>query len=269
MLVFPNAKINIGLNIIEKRDDGYHNIETLFYPIYRLYDALEVVEAKELSLTVSGYSIADGIDDNLIIKAYRLLQNDFGLPPVAFYLKKAIPMGAGLGGGSADASFTLKALNDMFRLGLTERQLMDYALKIGADCPFFITNRPSYAQGKGERLIVNALDLTGKYLLMIKPDIHLSTKEAYAGITPRKSDISLQESLKQPIRQWRDMVINQFEQSIFSHYTELKTIKDEIYRLGADYAAMSGSGSTIYGIFDQMPDADKIGSRYYKKVVLL
>ncbi len=137
MLVFPNAKINIGLNIVEKRADGYHNIETLFYPIYRLYDALEVVEAKELSLTVSGYAIADSIDDNLIIKAYRLLQSDFGLPPVAFYLKKAIPMGAGLGGGSADASFTLKALNEMFRLGLTESQLMDYALQIGADCLFF------------------------------------------------------------------------------------------------------------------------------------
>lgn len=269
MLVFPNAKINIGLNIVEKRADGYHNIETLFYPIYRLYDALEVVEAKELSLTVSGYAIADSIDDNLIIKAYRLLQSDFGLPPVAFYLKKAIPMGAGLGGGSADASFALKALSDMFRLGLTESQLMDYALQIGADCPFFITNRPAYAQGKGEQLTIGELDLTGKYLLMIKPDIHLSTKEAYAGVTPYKSGISLQDVLKQPIIQWRNAVKNDFEQSVFRRYPELKAIKEDVYGLGADYAAMSGSGSTIYGIFDRMPDVDKIGNRYYKKIVLL
>ena len=175
MISFPNAKINIGLNVVERRNDGFHNIETLFYPVYQLYDVLEIIETEEVSLSVLGADISENIEDNLIIRAYRLLQADYSLPALAFYLKKAIPMGAGLGGGSADAAFTLKMLNDMFCLKISNKKLENYAVKLGADCPFFIENKPSMAQSKGEVLTEIDINVKGKFLLLVKPDIYINT----------------------------------------------------------------------------------------------
>ncbi len=268
MLIFPNAKINIGLNVVEKRADGYHNIETVFYPVYGLYDALEAVAADEVSLTVSGFGISGNDTDNLVVKAYRLLNNDFGLPPLAFYLKKAIPMGAGLGGGSADASFTLKALNTMFALGLSDERLERYALQLGADCPFFVGNRPSFAQGKGECLTPIGLDLRGKYLLLAKPAVSVGTGDAYGGVVVRRSEVDLRQAVLQPLNTWRDTITNAFEENIFARYPILSSMKDEMYRLGAVYAAMSGSGSTIYGIFDHAPQGTVSGSCFCKVILL-
>ena len=268
MLVFPNAKINIGLNVVEKRSDGYHNIETVSYPVCGLYDALEAVAADEVSLTVSGFGISGNDTDNLVVKAYRLLNNDFGLPPLAFYLKKVIPMGAGLGGGSADASFTLKALNTMFTLGLSEERLERYALQLGADCPFFVGNRPAFAQGKGECLTPIGLDLRGKYLLLAKPAVSVGTGDAYGGVVVRRSEVDLRQAVLQPLNTWRDTITNAFEKNIFARYPILSSMKDEMYRLGAVYAAMSGSGSTIYGIFDHAPQGTVSGSCFCKVILL-
>lgn len=270
MLVFPNAKINIGLNIVERRTDGYHNIETVFYPLNNLYEALEVVDSKEFALHISGITITDNIEQNLITKAYRLLQRDFGLPPQAFYLKKSIPMGAGLGGGSADAAFALKALNSKFDLRLPPDTLREYALQLGADCPFFINNKASFAQGKGEILSTTALDLSGKYLLAVKPDIHIDTKLAYAGVVPKQAAVYLPDAVKKPMTEWKNLITNDFEKNTFSAYPILQEIKTQIYDLGAVYAAMSGSGSTIYGIFDNLPnDTTCFDECFYKKTVPL
>ncbi len=259
MIYYPNAKINIGLNVVEKRPDGYHNLETVFYPI-KLQDALEMnviedeIPENGYKLKVSG-NILDGTpEDNLVIKAYKLLKSDFNLPALSFTVFKHIPTGAGLGGGSADAAFTIKALNEKFRLGLSEADMEQYAIRLGADCPFFIKNAPVLASGIGNVFHSINLSLKGYTLVLIKPDIFVSTVDAYRNVTPHHPEHSLSELLMKPIQTWKDTVVNDFEKSVFIKFPEIAAIKDKLYDLGAEYASMSGSGSSVYGIFEKPID---------------
>ena len=252
MITFPNAKINLGLYIIEKRPDGYHNLETVFYPI-NLQDALEVkvLENSDLpyKLHVSGTSIEGDAENNLVIKAYRMLSTEYPLPPVDIHLFKHIPMGAGLGGGSSDCAFMLKLLNEKFNLNLSDQKLEAYAARLGADCAFFIRNTPVFASGIGNVFKPINLSLKGYHIVLIKPNIHVDTRNAYAGITPMRPTTSLMDIIQQPIETWKDNLKNDFESSIFIRFPEIAAIKDKLYDLGAVYAAMSGSGSAVYGIF--------------------
>ncbi len=249
MITFPNAKINIGLNITEKRVDGYHNLETIFYPI-EVCDTLEFIE-EETKFTCSGLNIDGESDNNLIMKAYRLLKEEFDLPAINIHLHKAIPMGAGLGGGSADAAFMLKMLNEEFNLGLSPNELEEKAAKLGADCAFFIKNKPTLAKGIGNVFEPTTINLSGYHIVLIKPDVHVSTAEAYGGCKPQRWTTPLEEAIKRPISEWKDCIFNDFEKTVFVAHPELATIKEMLYNKGAVYAAMSGSGSTIYGIFDK------------------
>jgi len=256
MILYPNAKINIGLNITEKRADGYHNIETVFYPI-GLCDVLEVLPSDscgEYSFSSSGIRIDGDPDNNLIIKAYRLLKNDFDIPPIDISLIKQIPYGAGLGGGSADAAFMLKALNSLFGLKIATAKLEKYAVKIGADCPVFIRNKPVFATGIGNEFAKTSVSLKGYFLVLIKPDIHVSTPEAYAKVIPQKPEKSLQELVNLPVEEWKGLIVNDFELSVFDAHPQIAAIKQQLYDAGALYASMSGSGSSVYGIFDKEPE---------------
>lgn len=252
MIVFPNAKINIGLHVVSKRPDGYHNLETLFYPV-KLADALEMAEGEPTGLTVSGIAIDGDTNNNLIVKAYRLLEKDFHLPPVRFYLHKVIPFGAGLGGGSSDAAFTLKMLNDYFDLGISSAGLAGYARQIGADCPFFIHNTPAFATGIGDQLSPIEIGLQGFEILIVKPPFEVSTPEAYRNIVPARSSFDLREIGNIPVEQWKDFVTNDFEKTVFPKYPEIEHLKTILYQMGAVYAAMSGSGSAVFGLFRHLP----------------
>lgn len=256
MITFPNAKINLGLNITEKRPDGYHNLETVFYPI-PLEDGLEITLSNDSSqkfvLHQSGMEIAGDPETNLVVKAYKLLDETFHLPPVEIYLHKRIPSGAGLGGGSADAAFMLKLLNEKFRLNLEDRQLERYAAGLGADCAFFIKNSPTFAEGIGDLFSSVTLSLKGHRLVLVKPDIFVSTREAFARIRPHRPEHSLKEIIRLPMSEWKERMVNDFEESVFSQYPAIGEIKKELYQQGAIYAAMSGSGSSVFGIF--APDA--------------
>ncbi len=252
MLVFPNAKINLGLNILRKRPDGYHDLETCFYPVM-WKDALEAVPAASATFAASGIEIADQ-GQNIVEKAYELLRRDYPLPPVSMHLHKNIPIGAGLGGGSADAAFTLRLLNDLFTLHISDEELMTYAAKLGADCSFFIKNRPMLAKGVGEQLSEIELSVSGLHIFMVYPSIHISTKEAYEAIKPMVPARSIEEILSTyPIEQWRGLLVNDFEEALFPKYPELHQIKEKLYESGAIYASMSGSGSCVYGIFNNIP----------------
>ncbi len=269
MITYPNAKINIGLSITERRPDGYHNIESVFYPI-NLQDAVEIktIEGEEpqggYKLKVSG-TILDGTpDDNLVVKAYQLLRKDFNFPAQKIHLYKHIPVGAGLGGGSSDAAAIIKMLNEKFALGLTSEQMQNYAVQIGADCPFFINNTPVFATGIGNIFTPIELSLHGKTILLVKPDIFVSTRDAYALVKPSPAAIPLTEAIKQPISEWKQIITNDFEKSVFAKYPEIAAIKDKLYDMGALYASMSGSGSAVYGIFDSPIEyADEIFSGYF------
>lgn len=257
MIVYPNAKINIGLNVVEKRPDGYHNLETVFYPI-GLQDILEIKVLDEGNVPECGYklkitgTILDGSpEDNLVVRAFKMLKHDFNLPPVSIGLYKHIPTGAGLGGGSSDAAFTIKTLNKRFDLRLTDEQMEDYCTRLGADCPFFIKDTPVFATGIGNEFHPVSFSLKGKHLVLVKPDIFVSTKDAYAKVNVRRPDTPLPELLAQPLETWKDTVINDFERSVFSKYPEIAAIKDSMYDIGAVYASMSGSGSSVFGIFDE------------------
>ncbi len=255
MIVYPNAKINIGLNVVEKRPDGYHNLETVFYPI-GLQDILEIQEidtdvpACGYRLKVTGTVLDGSPEDNLVVRALKLLKRDFDLPPVSIGLYKHIPTGAGLGGGSADAAFTVKTLNERFKLELTIEQMENYCSQLGADCPFFIQNKPVFATGIGNVFHPVELNLKYKQLVLVKPDIFVSTKDAYAKVKVQHPKKQLPELLAQPIETWKDTVVNDFETSVFSKYPEIAAIKDQMYDLGAVYASMSGSGSSVFGIFE-------------------
>ena len=253
MITFPNAKINLGLNIVEKRPDGYHNLETIFYPI-NLQDALEVTRRenndKEYTLHISGSPLEGEPEDNLVVKAYKLLKKDYpGLLPVDIHMYKHIPACAGLGGGSSDAACMIKLLNDKFSLGLSTERMEEYAVKLGADCAFFIRNKPVFATGIGNLFEPVELSLKGYHIILIKPDIFVSTRDAFAEIKPVRPAVSLKEIVRQPMETWKNSMKNDFEDSVFKKFPEIAAIKDELYDLGAVYAAMSGSGSSVYGIF--------------------
>ena len=257
MILFPNAKINIGLAVTEKRRDGYHNIESVFVPV-PICDTLEIIPSKEFQFKTFGLTIEGKAEHNLCIKAYKLLKNDFDLPPVEIVLFKNIPMGAGLGGGSSDAAYTLIALNKIFDLKLTDSQLVTYASKTGSDCSFFIYNTPCFAEQKGEKMTPVSVNLTNYYIKLIKTSVHISTADAYKNIFPHKTTISFKKIVEEkPMEEWKNYLYNDFETQAFSNYPILKSIKEKLYNEGALYASMTGSGSAIYGIFDSIPAIDK------------
>lgn len=251
MVVFPNCKINIGLNITGRRSDGFHDLETVFYPVQWM-DVLEVIHKNDLppSIHLSGIEVQGNEDDNICIKAYRLLKQDFPqLPAIDIYLHKAIPTGAGLGGGSADGAFMLKVLNDKFNLRLTEAALIGYALQLGSDCPFFILNKPCFAEGRGEKMIPVASDLSAYAMVFVNPGIHINTGWAFSNITPAVPARSIKDIIQQPVETWKQEMKNDFEAPVFGAYPEIAAIKQKLYDNSAVYASMSGTGSTVYGIF--------------------
>jgi len=256
MISFPNAKINLGLNIIQKRVDGFHDLETIFYPVKGLCDALEIVHGSAgdeiFNFTHSGLEIAGERNNNLCYKAYYLLKEDFpNLPAIQIHLHKTIPMGAGLGGGSADGAFTLTMLNQQFGLGLNDEQLIRYALELGSDCPFFIINKACYATGRGEQLERNTVDLSDYRLVLVNPGIHVPTGWAFSQITPTPPAQHCNTIVQQPIETWRNVLTNDFESPVMQAYPDIQAIKDQLYKQGAIYAAMTGTGSTVYGIFSK------------------
>ena len=291
MITFPNAKINIGLNVVAKREDGYHDIETVFYPVL-LQDALEIKPMRPLdpaqirkrieagllvqpddvflpyhrlfrrredipccSLEMTGNEFPFSAADNLVVKAYLMLQQDFDLPSIDIKLHKHIPSSAGLGGGSSDCAFMITLLNRRFNLRMRDGMMERYAARLGSDCAFFITNAPSFATGRGEILNPIGLSLKGYTILLVKPDIAVKTADAYASVTPHRPEISLADAVMRPVSEWKDCVFNDFEPSVFAKHPLLAEIKQKLYDLGAEYAAMTGSGSTIYGIFREPLDA--------------
>jgi 4-diphosphocytidyl-2-C-methyl-D-erythritol kinase len=265
MTIYPNAKINIGLHIVNKRPDGYHNIETVFYPI-GLCDCLDVTPSgacNDYSFSTSGISLGGNPEDNLILRAYRLLQAEYGIPPVDISLVKEIPFGAGLGGGSSDAAFMLKALNEIFNLKITTGKLEKIAAKLGADCPFFIKNKPVFASGKGNEFTSLSVSLENYYLALVKPDVHISTPEAYSMITPRQPETPLSELIRQPVNLWKHSIKNDFEKPVFARYPEIAQIKQSLYNLGAVYASMSGSGSSVFGLFENKPEPGATFDGYF------
>jgi len=307
MICFPNAKINLGLHIVSRRKDGYHNIETVFYPI-GLKEALEIVptctnekstptnpdvpfiadnmdvpfanagtyitthsakQGEEPVLTLpyrffqTGNMVQGNEEDNMVIKALKLISTEKKIPPVDIHLLKKIPSGAGLGGGSSDAAWMLRLLNDNFSLGYSDEELMHLATRLGADCPFFIHNRPAFATGIGDLLEPLELDLGDLFFVLVKPDISVPTKEAYAMITPRQPELSLKEIVKKPVAEWRERMKNDFELPVFKKYPQICSIKQQLYDLGAVYASMSGSGSSVYGFFQAEPDLKEMCSNHY------
>lgn len=263
MISFPNAKINLGLNIVERRSDGYHNLETVFYPI-GLTDVLEIVPAKgdESTLTTYGNPVDCPVEKNLVMKALRLMQQHYEVPEVDIYLYKHIPDGAGLGGGSSDASSTMLMLNEMFNLNVEKDQLARLASTLGADCPFFIYNQPMMATGIGDVLAPIDVSLKGLYLFLVKPAVSVPTKVAYSRVTPAPSTSSLEKDVMKSVDQWSRVVKNDFEPSVFATFPELAAIKSDIENGGAIYASMSGSGSSIFGIFDDVNLAEKIKGKF-------
>ncbi|HEX5169954.1 MAG TPA: 4-(cytidine 5'-diphospho)-2-C-methyl-D-erythritol kinase [Cyclobacteriaceae bacterium] len=249
MVSFPPCKINLGLNVIRKRSDGYHDIETCFYPV-PWNDVLEVIKSESFQFTTSGILVPGSAADNLCIKAYHTLGNDFKLDPIKIHLHKIIPMGAGLGGGSSDAAHTLLLLNEVFDLKLSPSDLQQYAARIGSDCSFFIRDLPMIGSGRGEVLRPTSVNLKGKFIVIVKPDIHVSTAEAYAGIKPGTPDVSLTSVVGLPVREWKDKLVNDFEKTVFDKHPIVGEIKESLYNAGALYSSMSGSGSSVFGIFD-------------------
>ncbi len=265
MVVFPNAKINLGLNIKYKRPDGFHELETVMYPI-KLTDILEIIPAKKTSLHLSGKAFgACKTEDNLVYKAWQLLNEKIKIPNVEIHLHKNIPSGAGLGGGSSDAAFTITALNKMFELQLSDNEMEIYAGKLGSDCAFFIRNQPALALGRGEKLNPIPVDLKGFYLAIVVPDIQISTAEAYRGVRPKNQETPIQNIIKKTVRDWKRSLFNDFEPHIFQLHPLLARIKELLYEKGAVYASMSGSGSAMYGIFEQKTDLEN--QNYFKTLI--
>ncbi len=291
MILYPNCKINLGLNVVSKRNDGYHNIETIFLPI-PLVDCLELNPAHEDEFVIDGQQLDCSANDNLVMRVLNMLRaEDIDVPPVSIRLTKRIPSGAGLGGGSTDAAFMMKGLNELFDLGLTEHQMAHRVGRLGADCPVFIANKPVYAEGKGE--IFTSLNipmvkkqyfalppvgaslpptieldmptaLDGYWLVLVKPNDFISTREAYAAVHPHPSDLSLTDIIAQPIKTWRGSMKNAFEESVFPTHPIVAGICEQLYMLGASYSAMSGSGSTVYGLFRRKPVLGDVFSDHFQ-----
>jgi 4-diphosphocytidyl-2-C-methyl-D-erythritol kinase len=265
VLCFPNAKINLGLNVVAKRPDGFHNIETIFYPI-PLCDALEISKSESnqaYQFSSSGIPINIDDSDNIVVKAFELIREEYQIPGTAIHLHKNIPFGAGLGGGSADAAFMIKMLNDEYQLNLSTEKMEELACQLGSDCPFFISNAPVFAEGKGEIFSPAKVNLSGYYILLIKPDIHISTPEAYRGVSPKASEQALQKLIERPVEEWKECIFNDFEDSIFPNHPELAQLKEQLYEEGAVYAAMSGSGSTIFGLFKSEPMINESWKKHF------
>ena len=262
MVWFPHAKINLGLHVLRKRADGFHDIETCFYPI-AWTDILEIIPSEEFKFTSSGLPIPG--DDNLCSRAYHLLKGDFDLPLVQIHLHKLIPIGAGLGGGSSDAAFTLKGLNELFQLQIPKDKLHAYAAQLGSDCAFFLYDTPMMAGGKGDDLkVVNGLDLSGYKLVVIYPELHVPTASAYQSLTPNEDRENLKSIILSKSQEWKDKLANDFEETIFVQHPVIRQVKDQLYKLGAVYASMSGSGSSVYGLFkeNREEDIEQVFSNY-------
>jgi 4-diphosphocytidyl-2-C-methyl-D-erythritol kinase len=256
MIRFPNAKINLGLNIVGKRDDGYHDLETVFYPL-GLKDALEILPAEDgasapegVELHLSGLQVDGPSSENICVKAWRLLKRDFpGLPSIRLFLHKSIPMGAGLGGGSSDGAFALEMIAAEFSLPIDRERLAAYSLRLGSDCPFFLLNRPAYGTGRGERLVPVPLDLSEYRILLVHPGIHVSTAQAFSGVIPSQPELNVRDIVSQPVDNWKGLLFNDFERTVFVAHPEIADIKQNLYEAGAVFASMSGSGSSVFGLF--------------------
>ena len=261
MITFPIAKINLGLNVVEKRPDGYHNLQTVFYPV-PITDALEIVPMSEefpsdvdCDLKVTNIHIEGDEQRNLVVRAYQLLKQDFpNLPRIHTHLWKGIPTQAGMGGGSSDCAYMIRILNVTFDLRLTDEQMQRYAAQLGADCAFFIKSVPCYAEGIGEKLEPISLDLSGWHIGVVRPDIPVPTKEAFSRICPHYPIMNCREVVMQPVETWLDNLVNDFEESVFALHPEIGAIKEQLYKMGATYAAMSGSGSALFGLFRERPE---------------
>jgi len=258
MLFFPKCKINLGLHVTEKRADGFHNIETVFYPV-NWCDALEVLENKDhadpITLTLSGTVLEGDLKDNLIFRAWQLISEIKVLPPIKVHLHKIIPSGAGLGGGSSDAAFFVNLVDKKFKTGLSYLQKTELASKLGSDCAFFIENKPVLAKGKGNEFSEIKADLKKYYILLVYPNIHVNTKDAYSELVPKNPLHDLKTVIeKHDIGEWKDLLVNDFENSVFQKNPEIKELKKTLYSSGAVYASMSGSGSTVFGIFTKKPN---------------
>ncbi len=269
MTISANCKINIGLDVLRRREDGFHELSTVMFPVTGLHDTLtfERLNTPKVEFYSEGLEIDCNADSNLCVKAYNLMRSRFNIEGLKITLTKRIPFGAGLGGGSADATAVLVAINSLFDLNLTEGQLIDLASELGSDTAFFVRNTPQLCSGRGEIMEPIALNLTGKYLLLIKPDEGVSTREAYSGVKPHYPTTPLSELITRPIEEWQGAIKNDFEEHIFASHPLLKTIKDEILKAGAKYAAMSGSGSTIYGIFDNAQQANSAELEQYSPYI--
>lgn len=255
MITFPIAKINLGLNVVSRRPDGYHNLQTVFYPI-PIMDALEIhpmdddfPSSTDCDLKVTNIRIDDDEQRNLVVRAYRMLAEHYPLPRIHAHLYKGIPTQAGMGGGSSDCAYMIRLLNEAFSLGLTNKEMIDYAARLGADCPFFILSRPAYAEGIGEQLQPIDLNLSGWHIAVVRPDIPVSTAEAFSLITPQQPATCCRDIVCQPVETWCDCLTNDFEKSVFALHPEIGRIKEQLYDMGATYAAMSGSGSSVFGLF--------------------
>lgn len=250
MILFPNAKINVGLWVVEKREDGYHNIETLFLPI-GLSDVLEFVEspAGESKISISGIALEGDDSDNLVMQAWNLMKEHYDIPAVDIHLHKIIPMGAGLGGGSSDAAFMLRGMNEFFDLGCSTEELENMASTLGSDCAFFIKDKPAIGKGRGEQLETVEVDLQGYELILVNPGIQVSTRDAYQGVIPERTQKNLRELLLFPVSEWQEQLGNDFEKSVFEKHPSIKEVKNRLKEVGATYTAMSGSGSSVFGIF--------------------
>ena len=264
MIVFPSCKINLGLHILGRRTDGFHDIETIFYPINGLSDILEIIPShSKSSFEQKGILIGDP-EENLVKKAYLLFKKQYDISPVDIFLYKRIPVGAGLGGGSSNAAFTLKLLNTLFNLGLNTIQLRQYTAQLGSDCPFFVDNIPALGTGRGDNLSPCCIpQLSGKYIIIVKPDLQISTIEAYKNCIPVARNISLKEVISEPISSWSGLLENDFEKTMFHIYPELKRVKEYLYNQGAVYASLSGSGSALYGIFSTLPSSLNFEKDYF------
>lgn len=264
MICFPNAKINLGLNIIEKRNDGFHNIETVFYPV-GWNDVLEIIPNKannsltqDFNLFLSGIPILGSLNENLLYKAYHIIKKIKNVPSINVYLHKTIPMGAGLGGGSSDAAYFIKQLNEQFSLNLSEPEMIEIASQLGSDCAFFIKNKPVYATEKGNMFSETKINLSNLYIVIIFPNVHSNTKEAYSLVTPQKPQKNILTIINQPIDTWKNELKNDFEESIFKLYPIVEQVKNNLYNIGAIYASMSGSGSAVFGLFNAEVNIGKL-----------
>lgn len=265
MLTFANAKINLGLFLTEKRADGYHNLQTVFYPI-KINDVVELVDAEESQMLIKGIDIPGDVNDNICFKAFQTLQRDFNLPHQQIILLKNIPVGAGLGGGSADAAFLIKLVNQKFELGLTEEQMEGYARPLGADCAFFIKNKSTYAFAKGDEFEELKVDLSAYHLVLVKPHIHVSTADAYGKVNVKQPSSSLKDLIHLPLQDWQAHILNDFEPSVFAKYPQIDEVKTKLYQAGAKFALMSGSGSSVFAIFEKevkLPELEKDNLVFY------